>query len=69
MIKQWSIPNSDIYVSKFKNRIKFKMKTGYHLELLTQKTLKILRSAERRITEKGQKWWKCATTKNYMKWY
>ena len=32
------------------------MKTGYHLELLTQKTLKILRSAERRITEKGQEW-------------
>ena len=33
------------------NRITFKIKNGYYLELLTPKTLKLLRSPESKITK------------------
>ena len=33
-------PKLRIYISKIKNRITFKIKTGYYLELLTPETIK-----------------------------
>ena len=35
-------PSIRIYVSKFENRITFKIKNGYYLELLTLETMKLL---------------------------
>ena len=34
-----------IYINKIENRIAFKIKAGYFLELLTPKTIKLLGSA------------------------
>ena len=39
-----------IYVNKIKNRIKFKIKTGYYLELLTLETMKLLGNTKSKIT-------------------
>ena len=39
-------PSRRIYVNKIENRITFKIKTGYYLELLTPATLKLLGSNE-----------------------
>ena len=33
-----------MYINKIKNRIMFKIKTGYYLELLTSETMKLLGS-------------------------
>ena len=38
-----------IYVNKIKNRIVFKIKTGYKLELLTEETMQLLGSSKRAI--------------------
>ena len=38
-----------IYPNKIKNRIAFKIKTGYKLELLTHKTMKLLGSAKKDV--------------------
>ena len=38
-----------IYVNKIENKFTFKIKTGYHLELLTPKTMKLLGSTENKI--------------------
>ena len=40
-----------LYVNKIENRITFKIKTGYYLELLTPETMKLLRSTENKITK------------------
>ena len=40
-----------MYVNKIQNRITFKIKTRYYLEYLTPKTMKLLQSNIRRITE------------------
>ena len=40
-----------IYVNRIENRIKFKIKSGYYLELLTPETMKLLGSAESKITK------------------
>ena len=40
-----------IYVNKIKNRITFKIRKGYYLELLTPETMKLLGSTERKITK------------------
>ena len=37
-----------IYVNKTKNRIVFKIKTGYKLELLTKETMQLLGSEKKR---------------------
>ena len=42
-------PSIRIYVNKFENRITFKIKNGYYLELLTPETMKLLGSAENKI--------------------
>ena len=44
-------PSIRICVNKNKNRITFKIKTGYYLELLTPETMKLLGSAENEITK------------------
>ena len=35
-----------IYINKTENRIMFKIKTGYHLKLLTSETMKLLGSTK-----------------------
>ena len=44
-------PSIRIYVSRIENRITFKIKTGYYLELLTPETMKLLESTESKITK------------------
>ena len=39
------------YVNKVENRITFKIKNGYYLELLTPETMKLLGSTESKITK------------------
>ena len=39
-----------IYVNRIENRITFKIKSGYYLELLTPETMNLLGSAESKIT-------------------
>ena len=40
-----------IYINKIENRITFKIKKGYSLELLTKETMKLLGSTENKITK------------------
>ena len=44
-------PSIRIYVNKIENRIIFKIKNGYYLELLTPETIKLLKSTESKITK------------------
>ena len=44
-------PSIRIYVNKIENRITFKIKSGYYLELLTPETMKLLGSTESKITK------------------
>ena len=44
-------PLIKIYVNKIENRITFKIKNGYYLELLTPETMKLLGIAESKITK------------------
>ena len=44
-------PSAQIYVNKMENRITFKAKDGYSLELLTPETMKLLGSVENKITK------------------
>ena len=48
-----SVDNTSIriYVNKIENRIKFKIKNGYYLELLTPVTMKLLGDTENKITK------------------
>ena len=45
-------PPIEIFVSRNENRITFKIKNGYYLELLTPETMKLLGSIESKITGK-----------------
>ena len=52
--KHWEKPvNSSIgiYINKIENRITFKIKTGYYLELLTPETMKLLGSTKSKVTK------------------
>ena len=40
-----------IYINKIENRITFKIKTGYYLELLTPETMKLLGSTKSKIKQ------------------
>ena len=40
-----------ICINKIENRIKFKIKTGYYLKLLTHETIKLLGSNKGKITK------------------
>ena len=42
-------PSTQIYPNKIKNRIAFKIKTGYKLELLTSETMKLLGSTNKDV--------------------
>ena len=44
-------PSIKIYVNKIENRITFKIKAGYYLELLTPETMKVFRSTESKVTK------------------
>ena len=48
-----SVDNSSvrIYVNKIENRVTFKIKNGYYLELLTPETMKLLGSTGSKITK------------------
>ena len=43
--------STKIYVNKIENRVTFKIKNGYYLELLTPETMKLLGSSESKITK------------------
>ena len=44
-------PLRRIFVNKIKNRITFKIKTGFYIELVTPETMKLLRSSRSKITK------------------
>ena len=44
-------PSVQIYVNKIENRVTFKIKNGYSLELLTPETMKLLGSSKNKITK------------------
>ena len=44
-------PSIAIYINKIENGIRFKIKNGYYLELLTPKTIKLLGSTDSKITK------------------
>ena len=44
-------PTVQIYVNKIKNRIVFKIKTGYKLELLAEETMQLLGSSKKGIDQ------------------
>ena len=44
-------PSVQIYVNKSENRVTFRIKTGYNLELLTSETMKLLGSTENEIAK------------------
>ena len=44
-------PSVRIYANKIENRITFKIKAKYHLELLTPETIKLLGSTENKINK------------------
>ena len=43
-------PSVQIHVNKIENKVTFKIKNGYNLELLTPETMKLLRSYENKLT-------------------
>ena len=40
-----------MYINNIENRVLFKIKTGYCLELLTSETMKLLESTENKVTK------------------
>ena len=44
-------PPLKIYIDKIRNKIPFKEKSGYYLELLTSETMKLLGSTKNKITK------------------
>ena len=44
-------PSINMYINRIENRITFKIKSGYYLELLTPETMKLLGSTESKITK------------------
>ena len=51
MIEKIENLSTRIYVNKSENRITFKIKRGYYIELLTPETMKLLGSTENKITK------------------
>ena len=48
-------PSVTIYINKIENRITFKMKNGYSLELLAPETMEFLGSSEKKQNNQRQK--------------
>ena len=44
-------PSVQVYVNKIENRVTFKSKNGYNLELLTPETMRLLGSTKNKITK------------------
>ena len=44
-------PSIRTYINKIENRVTFKIKTRYYLELLTPETIKLLRSTKSKTTK------------------
>ena len=44
-------PSIRMYINRIENRITFKIKNGYYLELLTPETIKLLESTKSKITK------------------
>ena len=44
-------PSIQVYVNKIENRISFKIKNGYSLELLFEEAMKLLGSTDNKITK------------------
>ena len=42
-------PSKRIYVNKIENRVKFKIKTGYYLQLLTPETMELVGSTKSKL--------------------
>ena len=53
-------PSIRTYIKKTEDRITFKIKTGYYIELLTPETMKLLGSPKSKM-----KWWQCVLFRNY----
>ena len=53
----------EIYVNKIKNKIVFKIKTGYNLELLSSETMKLLGSTKKDVDQR-QRWRRFAKIRN-----
>ena len=51
MEKNSDNPSVRTYVNKIENRITFKIKNGYSIELLTPETMKLIGSTENKITK------------------
>ena len=51
MEKNTDNPSVRTYVNKIENRITFKIKNGYSIELLTPETMKLIGSTENKITK------------------
>ena len=51
MEKNTDNPSVRTYVNKTENRITFKIKNGYSIELLTPETMKLIGSTENKITK------------------
>ena len=49
--EQTDNPSIRIYIDEIENRITFRIKTGYYLELLTSETMKLLGSTKSKITK------------------
>ena len=45
-------PSKRIYVNKIENRVKFKIKTGYYLQLLTPETMELVGSTKSKLKKK-----------------
>ena len=45
------MPSVQTYVNKIENRVTFKIKNGYSLEILTSETMKLLGSTDNKITK------------------
>ena len=45
-------PSGQMYVTKLENRVTFKIKDGYSLEILIPETMKLLGSTENKITKR-----------------
>ena len=50
---QFSRHQVKIYINKFQNRVVLKIKSGYFLELLTLKTMKIFENTEQNINKEN----------------
>ena len=50
-MKSVDTPSIRMYVNRIENRITFRIKSGYYLELLTPETMKLLGSTETKITK------------------